>query len=199
MALRMEEIVHSGELGEVRRVETAMCFPLPRFGDIRYNFDLAGGALMDAGCYAVHCLRLLAPGEPAVARAKALTLKRDPRVDRAMTIDFAFAGSDATGRAKASMWSSSWLDISARVVGAKGVLSVTNFAAPQFPSKFMVTVNGNGRRERFSPKPTYAYQLEAFVAAVRGEKTNLTPPNDSIATMELIDAAYRAAGLPLRG
>src|SRR5689334_155495 len=35
MALRMEEIVHSGELGEIQRVETAMCFPLPRFGDIR--------------------------------------------------------------------------------------------------------------------------------------------------------------------
>jgi predicted dehydrogenase len=96
------------------------------------------------------------------------------------------------------MWSKTWLDISARVVGSKGVLSVTNFAAPQFPYKFMVAVSGNRRRERFSPKPTYAYQLEAFLGAVRGEKTNLTPPSDSIVTMELIDAAYLAAGLPLR-
>lgn len=199
LALRMEEIVHSGELGDVKRIETSMCFPLPRFADIRYNFGLAGGALMDAGCYAVHCLRLLAPGEPALTRAKALTLKRDRRVDRAMTIDFSFVGSDATGRAKASMWSATWLNISARVVGTKGVLTVTNFAAPQFPYKFLVGVNGNRRRERFSPKPTYTYQLEAFAAAVRGEKTNLTPPSDSIATMELIDAAYQAAGLPLRG
>ena len=59
-------------------IETAMCFPLPRFADIRYNFDLAGGALMDAGCYAVHCLRLLAPGEPAVTGARALTLQPRP-------------------------------------------------------------------------------------------------------------------------
>jgi predicted dehydrogenase len=197
MALRMEEIVHGGELGDVQRIETAMCFPLPRFSDIRYNFDLAGGALMDAGCYAVHCLRLLAPGAPQVTRARALTLKRDARVDRSMTIDFSFA-SGAIGRSKASMWSKTWLDISARVVGSKGVLSVTNFAAPQFPYKFMVAVSGNRRRERFSPKPTYAYQLEAFLGAVRGEKTNLTPPSDSIVTMELIDAAYLAAGLPLR-
>ena len=197
MALRMEEIVHGGELGDVQRIETAMCFPLPRFSDIRYNFDLAGGALMDAGCYAVHCLSLLAPDAPQVTRARALTLKRDPRVDRSMTIDFSFA-SGAIGRSKASMWSKIWLDISARVVGSKGVLSVTNFAAPQFPYKFMVAVSGNRRRERFSPKPTYAYQLEAFLGAVRGEKTNLTPPSDSIVTMELIDAAYLAAGLPLR-
>jgi predicted dehydrogenase len=146
----------------------------------------------------VHCLRLVGPGDAQVTAAKALTLRRDPRVDRAMTVDFAFP-SGATGRAKASMWSSTWLNISARVVGSKGVLSVTNFAAPQFPYKFLVRVNGNSRRERFSPKPTYSYQLEAFVAAVRGEKTNLTPPSDSVATMELIDAAYQAAGLPVRG
>ena len=46
-----------------------MCFPLPRFSDIRYDYDLAGGALMDAGCYAVHALRLLAPGDPEVTGA----------------------------------------------------------------------------------------------------------------------------------
>jgi len=43
--------VHGGDLGRIQRVETAMCFPLPAFSDIRYNFGLAGGALMDAGCY----------------------------------------------------------------------------------------------------------------------------------------------------
>ncbi|HTU73803.1 MAG TPA: hypothetical protein VMG38_09825 [Trebonia sp.] len=47
-----------------------MCFPLPRFSDIRYDFGLAGGALMDAGCYAVHALRPLAMGEPEVTAAR---------------------------------------------------------------------------------------------------------------------------------
>ena len=59
----MLDIVHSGELATVQRVETSICFPLPKYSDIRYNFGLAGGALMDAGCYAVHCLRLLSGGE----------------------------------------------------------------------------------------------------------------------------------------
>ena len=63
LARRMSELVRSGELGRIQRVETAMCFPLPRFSDIRYDFSLAGGALMDVGCYAVHALRLLAPGD----------------------------------------------------------------------------------------------------------------------------------------
>lgn len=36
-----EKIIASGELGTLRRVETALCFPLPKFSDIRYNYDCA--------------------------------------------------------------------------------------------------------------------------------------------------------------
>jgi predicted dehydrogenase len=104
LARRMAELVHGGELGAILRIETAMCFPLPRFSDIRYDFSLAGGALMDAGCYAVHAMRLLAPGDPAVTWARALTMRRDRRIDRAMTARFSFPGG-ATGEIRASMWS----------------------------------------------------------------------------------------------
>jgi predicted dehydrogenase len=197
LARRMEEIVHGGELGSITRVETAMCFPLPRFTDIRYVFDLAGGALMDAGCYAVHCLRLLAPGEPTVTGARALPLARDRRVDRAMTADFAFP-SGATGRIHTSMWSRTLLRIRAVVKGERGTMTVHNFAVPQLPSRFVVTVQGRRRRESFGGDPTYVHQLRAFAAAVNGEPTNLTPPADSVATMSLIDEIYTAAGLPLR-
>lgn len=54
------------------------------------------------------------------------------------------------------------------------------------------------RRERFRGESTYARQLRAFAAAVRGEPPNLTPPSDSVATMSLSDDTYTAAGLPLR-
>jgi len=197
LARRMAELVHSGELGHVQRVETAMCFPLPVFSDIRYNFGLAGGALMDAGCYAVHCLRLLSPGEPAVTGAKALTLKRDRRIDRAITAQFSLPGG-GTGHIQASMWSSALLRIRARVVGDRGTMTVVNPFAPQLWSRFTVKIDGRRRRERFDSEATYVHQLRAFAAAVRGEPTNLTPPSDSVATMSLIDDIYTAAGLPPR-
>ena len=54
VAERMREITQSGELGELRRIETSMCIPLPLPNDIRYRYDLAGGAAMDVGCYAIH-------------------------------------------------------------------------------------------------------------------------------------------------
>jgi predicted dehydrogenase len=199
LARRMEQVVRSGQLGELERVETSMCFPLPRFGDIRYNYGLAGGALMDAGCYAVHCLRLLAAGTtPKVTAAKALTLKRDPRIDRAMTAELSFENG-ATGRIHTSMWSATLLRVRAAVFGSKGKLVVNNFAAPQLPSRFTLTVDRHSRRETFDRTPTYVYQLRAFLAACQGDPAaNLTPPADSVATMTLIDDIYTAAGLPLR-
>ena len=55
------------------------------------------------------------------------------------------------------------------------------------------------RTERFTRRPGYEFQLDAFTAAVlRGEPT-LTPPADSIANMRVLDAIYLAAGMTPRG
>jgi predicted dehydrogenase len=185
------------ELGSIRHVRASMCFPLPRFSDIRYQFDLAGGSMMDAGCYAMHFVRQFGLGEPTVIAASAKTLRRDPRVDRAMTVDLRYPDG-ATGRVVTSMWSRAALNISARVIGQRGEVRVLNFVAPQFPHLLTSIVDGRRQRERVVGDASYAYQLRAFLGATRGEPTNLTPVEDSIATMHLIDAAYTAAGLPLR-
>ncbi|MEU8140588.1 Gfo/Idh/MocA family oxidoreductase [Nonomuraea sp. NPDC048901] len=192
---RALEIVAT-ELGEVRHVETWMCFPLPNFSDIRYSLELGGGALMDAGCYAVHCLRTLGPGEPSVVSAAALL--RSPGVDRAMAADLRFP-TGATGRIHASMWSGNLLKIAARVDGERGSLRITNFIAPQLFHRMTVTVDGRRRRERVAGDATYTCQLRAFVAAVEQGTPPLTPPADSVANMTVIDDIYRKAGLPLRG
>ena len=76
---------------------------------------------------------------------------------------------------------------------------VDNFVGPQAWSRFVVTVDGRRRRERFDREATYVHQLRAFDAAVRGEQTNLTPPAESVANMSVLDDIYRAAGLPPRG
>jgi predicted dehydrogenase len=83
LAERMRSIAHSGELGTIRSVSASLCFPLPKFSDIRYDYSLAGGAMMDAGVYPLTCLRLLGPSEPHVVTARAKL--RSPQVDRAMS------------------------------------------------------------------------------------------------------------------
>jgi predicted dehydrogenase len=195
LALRVEEIIASGELGKLERVEAAMCFPLPKFSDIRYNYSLAGGATMDAGCYAVHMVRTFGGETPEVVSAHAKL--RDPQVDRAMTAELRFAGGH-TGRVRCSMWSSHLLQLSAHVVGDRGELRVLNPVLPQLFHRLSVRSADGKRVERFGRRASYAYQLDAFAAAVlRGEPVKTTPA-DAVENMTVIDAIYRAASLPLR-
>lgn len=196
LAARMLEIVESGELGTIARVETWMCFPLPFFGDIRYQYELGGGALMDAGCYAVHMARLLGGGEPEVMRARAKLHTAD--VDRAMHAEVRFPAGH-TGTIRCSLWSSSLLAIGARVTGTAKVLRVVNPVSPHRYHRLSVKGGGESRLEHLSRRPTYEYQLEAFCATVLRGEPSLTPPADSIATMTVIDAIYEAAGMRLRG
>jgi predicted dehydrogenase len=196
LAARMQEIA-AGQLGELRHVEADLCFPLPRFSDIRYRFDLAGGATMDAGCYAINCIRLLGgPGEPAVVSARARL--HGPQVDRAMVATFRFPGG-VTGRIRASLWSGQVLRIGARAVGERGEMRVLNYLSPQAFSLLRMRNGGGGRWERVRGEATYTYQLRAFAAAVLRGQPVITTPEDAVANMRQIDEVYRAAGLPPRG
>lgn len=194
--LRVEQIIASGELGKLERVESAFCYPLPKFSDIRYNYSLAGGATMDVGCYAVDMVRTLGGSTPEVVSAQAKL--RDAQVDRAMTADLRFEGGH-TGRIRCSMWSSDLFQLSIKLIGACGEvrLRVFNpFAAPF--RRLSVRSADSSRIERFSRRSSYACQLDAFAAAVlRGDPVKTTP-EEATQNMIVIDAIYRAAGLPCR-
>jgi predicted dehydrogenase len=195
LTLRAEEIIASGELGKLRRVEAALCFPLPKFSDIRYDYSLAGGATMDAGCYAVHMARTFGGSTPEVVSAQAKL--RDSQIDRAMTAELQFAAGHG-GRVRCSMWSSRLLQISARVIGEAGEMRIFNPVMPKYFHRLTVRSANGKRAESFGHRASYAYQLDAFVAAVlRGEPVKTTP-EDAIENMSVIDAIYLAAGLPLR-
>jgi predicted dehydrogenase len=189
---RVLEIIR-GELGPLRRVETRMCIPLPSRKDIRYQLDLAGGAVMDVGCYAIHQARTLAGAEPEVVSARAKCISPDLQFP-----------DDCTGSFECALWSRRLLSLGARVEGEHGTLTVFNLTGPQFYHRVVVrtrdvaTGTETKRRERVKGEHTYWYQLNAFVAAVRHGAPYPTTPADSVANMRVIDAAYRAAGLEPR-
>jgi predicted dehydrogenase len=97
------------------------------------------------------------------------------------------------------MWSRRLFRFSLRVTGSRGQMRVTNFIAPQYYNRLAVTIDGRRTTERVRGEPSYNAQLRAFVAAVRDGGPVLTPPDDAVVTMRLIDDIYRAAGLPIRG
>jgi predicted dehydrogenase len=195
LAARVLELIADATIGTVRHVEAHLCFPLPRFSDIRYNLDLAGGATMDAGCYVLHALRTFGPGEPTVRAARA-TLHR-PEVDRAMEIAVEYPGG-ATGRGIASMWSRRLVDVSLRITGDAGSIRVLNFVVPQLYHRLTIATAAGRRTERVRGDATYTYQLRAFHDAVANGTPVLTGAPDAVTTMALIDATYRAAGLAVR-
>jgi predicted dehydrogenase len=127
LSLRAQEIIASGELGKLERVEVALCMLLPKFSDIRYDYSLAGGATMDLGSNALHMLHMFGGSTPEVVSAQAKL--RGTRVDRAMTAELRFSGGH-TGRVRCSMWSSDLLQLSAKVVDDRGQLRVLSPVGP---------------------------------------------------------------------
>jgi hypothetical protein len=110
---RVKAILESGELGAVQSVRANMLTTKGIFtgDDIRFDYDLGGGAMMDMGCacpyslanrgaerpagYALCVTRYLG-GEPTEVLA-ASHVERGPRVDRATDVHLALA-SGATAR-----------------------------------------------------------------------------------------------------
>jgi predicted dehydrogenase len=198
MMQRAIEVARSGELGELRHVESWMQVPLFKRHDIRFDLALGGGAVMDLGCYSIHQLRSLTGAEPSVTAATAKERKGDPGVDRWMEAQLQFPDGP-TGTFTVSLYGGQPLRIAFRAVGTKGELRVVNPAGPQMFHRFTIRgTDGSKRREKFPKVATYQYQLEAFCDAVLDGSPVLTNAADSIANMEVIDAVYTAAGLPLR-
>jgi predicted dehydrogenase len=121
LTARMLQILNSGELGTITKMEAWLCFPLVPPNNVRWDYQLAGGALMDAGCYTIHLLRTLAGAEPKVSSATAKT--RRAAVDRLLQAELAFPGG-CTGLITASMLSRQVLGAGARVSGTGGTMEV---------------------------------------------------------------------------
>jgi predicted dehydrogenase len=196
LALRMKEIVDSGELGTIRHLEAHFCVPLLFPGNIRYRFDLAGGATMDLGCYAVNVLRYLAGAEPEVTAASARLASA--QVDRFMRAELRFPDG-RTGQIVCSLFSRILIRSRVVVRGDQGELRVTGPFHPQLFHRFEVRAGRSLRSERFPGEGTFIHQLRALVKAVYGRATVATDAMDAIANMRVIDAIYAKAGLRRRG
>lgn len=227
---RVKAILESGELGAIKHAEATM-----KLGkgfvpddDIRFNYELGGGIMMDMGCYNVNCLRYLFGTDPS----EVLSATADPmpttdgsasKVDAGTTATFAFPG-DATGTAVCHMrvppsfglvpiMPTIFLSVSCE----NGELKVFNFVMPTLYHWIEVSVkDGKGgkavkKRVEKVYKPlepgvkgeewwtTYRYQLEAFVDKVKGRKPDYwLPKEDAVSNMTWVENVYAKTGLGSR-
>jgi predicted dehydrogenase len=196
---RVLEIVASGEIGDVRHVRSSMLIPAPADDDLRWSFDLAGGAMMDLGCYSLHAMRLLgalAGGEPVLRSAIGGERDGHPGADEWMQAELAYPGG-ATGSLLTHMAAPDVV-MTLTVTGSTGTVDVHNFVLPTVDDRLDVTTTGGTRTESMGTRPSYDYQLDAMAAAIQDGTPLPLDLDDAIATMDLIDATYVAAGFTPR-
>jgi len=193
---RLMSLLADGELGTLHRVESTMFMSAPPADDPRWSLALAGGALMDLGCYALHAQRVLgdfAGGGPRLVGAAGAERAGSPDVDAWAEAHLEFP-SGATGLARCSMVSESW-DMSLRAVGSAGEAFIPDFLYQKYDDRIVITSGSAERTEHCGRATSYTYQLEAFIDAVREGAPYRTDADDAVVTMSLIDECYRSIGL----
>ncbi|MFI7407730.1 Gfo/Idh/MocA family protein [Streptomyces sp. NPDC049627] len=196
---RLHELLDSGELGELRRVETLVAIPAPADADPRWSLPLAGGAVMDLGCYSLHAVRMLAPwagGAPRLVSARGGERAGAPGVDEWLDAELAFPGG-ASASARCHM-AYGELEMSCRLVGSRGEALAPNFVLPHLDDRVVVRTPDGERTEHLGTRSSYTYQLDALAARIRRDAALPLDADDALATMQLIDEAYRAAGFEPR-
>ena len=195
---RLTEVV--GELGPVRHIQAWTSFAIVDPGDIRYDYSLAGGAMMDGGCYAIDCLRLLGGDVASVTGALADPVDSGAvpeAADRSLAVRLAFPG-EATGWFESTFTRDGEFRADLHVICDDGLVHLDNFI---FPGRGRLTATRDGAMvadEEGSGESTYVYQLRAFAAAIASGEPVPTSAASALVTMRLIDDAYRAAGLAPR-
>lgn len=198
--IRLIEVLRSGVLGGVQ--EVTIDFSIPHFvvkpGNIRLDGDLAGGSVMDVGCYAVDLLRA-AWGEPEVTSAAAQLYPGDPRIDLQMDAALTLPGGIPV-RLRTSFIGDDQGAMSLRVVGAAARLEATSVIVPQWGATLTVTAGDEVLiAERADEnEQSYIRQLEHLRDVLATGGTSLLDADRAVGTMRVVDDLYRAAGLQPR-
>lgn len=196
---RTLELLDGDAIGAVGNVEVIMAMPEPGPDDPRWSYSLAGGAMMDLGCYALHVFRVLGRycgGAPEIESARAVV--RGDRIDESCATVVRYPNG-ATGTQVSSMVAGEYV-FTVRIDGADGSIILHDYLGPNRDGRLTVLAptRGTATVENVDPTSTYTFQLAAFAAAVRGGPALPIGVDDAVANMAFIDAAYRAAGLPPR-
>jgi len=184
---RILALIAAGAIGEVVGIRSAFSFTLDDRTSIPWSAALAGGALMDVGCYCVNLARLVTGCEPCRAAA----------VERRDGVDGTFVGvlefpDGALATFECSMEREG--REFAQIEGSRGTIELATpwFRGDEQPA---FTLRRDGQEERVVTSSAYSYRLEVtdFVEAVRTGRTPRWPVEDAIANMAAIDALFRAA------
>jgi predicted dehydrogenase len=166
--LKLHQLLGEGAIGSVRFVQAHFTFTLDGPEDIRLKPELAGGALMDVGCYCVSLVRMIAAQRPT--RVSAVAQWDANGVDRALVATLQFESgliAQVAGGFDAA------LERFALIVGSDGAIQTSFFNHPPAtgPTQLLLK-RGNASRQPYEAITVPAMngflaQAEAFERMVR--------------------------------
>jgi predicted dehydrogenase len=197
---RVKQMVESGAVGKVHLMEASFSFAMEGDSDIRLQADLAGGALMDVGCYCVSVIRFMLGEEPDQARMFGDFGARS-HVDEQMVGLLSFP-SGVLAHFDCSM--RTHFTQTYRIRGTHGAISVEKAYVPYRPDPAVPTyiqywkstpgVEKHQYEEiKIEPVNQYVLMVEDFGDSIINKRPPRFPIEDSIAQMRAIDMLYAAA------
>ncbi len=191
--MRIKQLAQEGAVGKVRVIRASFCYNWYALDNVRYSLPLAGGALMDVGCYCLNFARYIAGADPVEAKAAAL-IGPESRVDETIACTVRFPD-DIVAILLAGMRNTS--PNTAEVWGSEGAI-ITN--APWFPDAkraALYVVRGRETREVVVENGGNEYTLEAenLNACIRGEAQPIMPPAESRSNTETLRKLLLSAGV----
>ena len=178
-------------LGDVTSVTSTFTWRMPDdVEDIRLDPDLAGGSVMDVGCYPVSAVRQFL-GEPD--RVYATTADtRDAGVDARMSGVLEYdSGATATVVSGFDSPETQYY----RVLTTDGWLRAERAfnVGPDERVELTYGVDGRETTETFDPVDDYRREVEHFADRVEAGRTPRVDRAESVNNMRTIDAIYRSA------
>jgi len=187
---RVSKLIRDGAIGQLRAIQSTFTFRLRRSDDIRLQKDLAGGALMDVGCYCVNVSRTLAAAEPVEVQAFASWAESGVDSQMAGTLRFE-SGLLAQFDCALTLERRE----SYQAVGPEGHLAVSAAFLPGVGESTIEEHHGRAGRSTHTLSGADEYQLmvEHFAdAALEGREVRY-PASEAAANLRTIEALYRSA------
>ncbi len=188
--LLVKDLIAQGTLGELKIIRGSLQGKAPDTGNnIRFSAELAGGTLLDGGCYPVNLCRWLYQREPTVVSAM---FEHDDR----FKVDVAFYGILKFGDGQFGFASSGYRharNVSYEVYGDRGSASVESFMTADHKSTTVrLVIDGEASKHKFPPVNAYTLQADSFAECVREGTEPLTPAADAIKNMAVIEALFES-------
>lgn len=197
-ALRLKEIVTSGEIGKIQQIEASQNWWFFGKNDNCFQYDLSGGVLMGTGCYLIDAIHFIMNDKLEVVDAKARLIK--DQIDHTMGAHLKLQSKipvEISCSLRTYPWN--WRSF-IKITGDQGTLLALLPFIPHVFNLLRIKSPTSSRYEFFNrKKSTYDYQLSYFLEAIHSKKRLDYESQLSINNLKVIDQIYTAAGLKKRG